>query len=271
MSHSKGIYSYVKKLVSRKALANQSTPEQAHHTFAQQVINLEPFFCNQSHTFQGVICKDLLTHYSSNPSMHFKECLNNLAFWHCYGRAIHTLIPMRVDTLLDPQQTHLLKSCLVESYLPVGLISIPLSGITTSSLNNVESTLQQFIRLGVKFEIYDFSGTKEEFHCLESPFFKGVHFSLTLIRAASQTSYSSEIFQKVLSASLQKKFHTYSGGISLVHDFNFARKNLIEFCYGPLLMPAVTKYQILRIKDSLIASMHKLTTPSTKMKDGEIL
>jgi hypothetical protein len=69
---------------------------------------------------------------------------------------------------------------------------------------------------------------------------------------------------QIMNLSSSRHFHTYSGGISLVHDFNFAKNNSITFTYGSFLMPAVTKHQILKIKHSQFSSI----TSSTNFSRG---
>jgi hypothetical protein len=76
------------------------------------------------------------------------------------------------------------------------------------------------------------------------------------------TSLSKERFNDLMITCKRQNHHTYVEGISLVHDFNFAKNNSITFTYGSFLMPAVTKHQILKIKHSQFSSITSSTNSS---------
>jgi hypothetical protein len=147
-------------------------------------------------------------------------------------------------------------------------IYIPLDfsgGLFALNINNLQEGLKiKNLHRQRILEIIDFTGEEDELYWLNDNLIQGVHLSTGLLRAAAMSHEKKQIMDQIMNLSASRHFHTYSGGISLVHDFNFAKNNSITFTYGSFLMPAVTKHQILKIKHSQFSSI----TSSTNFSRG---
>lgn len=231
--------------------------------FEEQRIHLEPIFDSQTNAFVGAQYDDLELQKPNDYLQKFKRSLENIAYWHCHGRAILTLLPLPVQFLKNPTFFEEYKNILILTQLPVGLIRVPLMGYHNETFDNFENQLRQLQRLGLILELKNFTGSNTELTWLKSSLFQGLHFSTALLRAAMTTSLTKELFDDLLITCKQQNYHTYSEGISLVHDFTFSKNNNIQFCYGPLMMPAVSKHQILKIHTSQLTDSFNFTPNKT--------
>jgi len=240
-----GIYQNLKHWLTRKIHIEQ--PQTKETSFEEQLIYIDPVFECQSQEFSGAVCNDF---FQNNPSLYllqFKKALDNIAYWYCHGRAIPTFLPLPSSMLLSEEFVLEYEQHLMVSQLPVGLIRVPLLDYKNLTLTLLENQLLQLQRLGLILELKNFSGSDSELIWLNSNYFKGVHISIAFVRAAMMTTLSKERFDDLMITCKGQNYHTYVEGISLVHDFNFAKENEIQFCYGPLMMPPVSKHQLLKI------------------------
>ncbi len=245
MKDYQGIYQNLKLWLTKKMHIEQ--PQNKDVNFEEQLIYLDPIFECQSQEFAGAICNDL---FQNDPSLYlrqFKNALDSIAYWHCHGRAIATFLPLPTLLLLSKEFILEYEQYLMASQLPVGLIRVPLFDYKNLELTLFENQLLQLQRLGLILELKNFSGSDSELVWLNSSFFKGVHISIGFVRAAMMATLSKERFNDLMITCNSQNHHTYVEGISLVHDFNFANKNKVQFCYGSLMMPPVSKHQLLKI------------------------
>jgi len=248
MTDKKGLYGNLKRWFDQQMFIEQ--PKNKNTLFESQHTNLEPIFDSLTNQFIGVIYTDLGSCLQKDYLDHFSDALDTMTYWYCHGRAILTLLPLPIAFIKDELFLQSLESKLIESKLPVGYIKIPLLHFKTEDFRPYEKKLHQLLRLGIILELKSFSGGVIEIEWLKTGIFTGIHFSTSLIRAASMTSYSKELIDDLLITCKSKNFHLYSEGISLVHDFTFTKISCIHYCYGPLMMPAVSKHQILKITQS---------------------
>jgi len=266
MDKSRGVMNDLKNWITKQISVEQ--PKSHSKRFIEQLINLEPIFNSKTLFFEGVICNDLYKPTSEVVYLKgFKDALENIAYWCCHGRAILTLIPLPITFLNNENLMKGFEKILIESQLPVGLIRLMLIGSKDFEHKRYEQQLAQLQRLGLILELHHFSGSKNEFNNMKTGLFQGVHLSTNLIRAAMKTSYSFELFNDLLIICNDNNYHVYGEGISLVHDFNFVKENKVQFCYGPLLMPAVSKHQLLKITMSHFNDFIK-NTPKKKIQNG---
>ncbi len=245
MKDSQGIYHNLKLWLTNKMHIEQ--PQNKNTIFEEQLIFLDPIFETQSQGFAGAVCNNLLQNNQTLYLKQFKNSLDSIAYWHCHGRAIHTFLPLPTSFLFSKEFLCEYEQCLMDSQLPVGLIRVPLLDFKNLELALFKNQLIQLQRLGLILELKNFSGSDSELIWLNSNFFEGVHISIGFVRAAMMTSVSKERFNELMITCKTQNHHTYIEGISLVHDFNFAKENEVEFCYGPLMMPPVSKHQLLKI------------------------
>lgn len=259
------IYSILKDWA--KTHTTLKEPSETDPSLQIQQINLEPFFDTQTHLFKGVFCQSFLNCEKKDLESLFRECIGNLNYWHCHNRAIRCIIPLHSEHMTSAMTFPLICQWIRESELPVGLLAIAVGHI--ESLSVLKPELEKLKLLGLEIELFEFAGLKEEFDWLNEFAFDGVHLSQSFIRSTYQSKEQMALFQKILSLQHTYKFHLYFRGISLVHDFIFAKNHGIHFCYGPLMMPAVSKHQILKIKDSQFTNMPAIPTPIAHHLDGE--
>lgn len=263
MQSKKGIYSVFKNIIKKENALFQSKPQEKF--LDTQVVNLLPIFDTMTQEFSGVLHQSLIDSKEDKIIHHVQEALQNIAYWHCHGRAINTLLPIHQHHLGNDLLMEQLIAQISASSLPIGLIKIPVMGLQEPANKNLTSALLKLQRLGIIFEFWGFNGGEVEFEWLKQKLFNGVHLSIGLLRAVSMTTHTKEIFHQLTTLISNQKIHTYSGGISLVHDLTFARNFRLNYCYGSLLMPSVTKHQILKINDSQFAhlSVNKKPNAST--------
>lgn len=247
MKQSKGLYTHFKEWLTEQYLVKQTTGQNLH--FEEQKINLEPIFQIQNQQFHSALLEGARHPSKEQIVSHLEEGINHITYWHCHSRAIQCSIVIPMRFLVDPILFSQFEKLIIESELPVGFVKIVVDEITTTPHKKSYEYLMKLQRLGVTLEFFNFSGAKDQFEWLQTPLFEGVHIAPPFLRAASQATFSTELLNQLITNS-KGKFHLYGGGISLVHDFVFAHKNQLDFCYGPLLMPCVSKHQILKIKQS---------------------
>jgi EAL domain-containing protein (putative c-di-GMP-specific phosphodiesterase class I) len=259
------IYSIIKDWAKTPSTLRE--PSTTESSLVLQNINLEPIFDTQTHLFNGVFCQSFLNCEINELEHLFKECLGNLSYWHCHNRAIRCIVPIRAEHISCPTTHQLICHWISQSDLPVGLLAIAICDLKKDS--GVQSELEQFKRLGLEIELFEFTGQTAEFEWLNHFAFDGIHLSLRFIRSIHQSPDQKALLDKTLIYQKAYKFHLYFRGISLVHDFVFAKNYGINFCYGPLMMPAISKHQILKIKESQFANMPSISTPLTHYQDGD--
>jgi EAL domain-containing protein (putative c-di-GMP-specific phosphodiesterase class I) len=265
MKEQQGLYQSLKSWISKQMKVEQ--PQINIAQFETQSIHLEPIFDCQNQVFIGAICNDLIETNSTIYLKHFKKSLEEIAYWHCHGRAILTLLPLTISFAKDKGFIEQYETYLLQSQLPVGLIRIPIIGYKNDEVDLYYDFLNQLQRLGLILELKNFSNSQTELAWLHTQMFKGVHLSTHLVRAAMTTSFSKELFNDLLITCRDKNYHTYGEGISLVHDFNFAKNNQVKFCYGPLMMPCVSKHQLLKIQTSQFHGSFNVS-PKKNTKNG---
>jgi EAL domain-containing protein (putative c-di-GMP-specific phosphodiesterase class I) len=266
MKQTKNILDQFKNWIKQSVKVEQ--PKEISSMFKEQLINLDPIFDTQTNEFIGALQNDLIQNCPNIYLKRFQQGLDNISYWHFHGRAIKNLLPLPISFLRDKNFYHQLEQCIVESQLPVGLIKLIIVNYKKDQPYDFIEALLKLHRLGIILELGHFSAGATEHEWLNTRIFSGIHCSTHLIRAASMTSYSKEIFTDLMLTCKAKNLHTYSEGITLVHDFIFTKTHKIQFCYGPLLMPAVSKHQLLKIKTSLFndsVTQH----PKKKSDDGD--
>lgn len=250
-----------------KTTTRLKEPSQTNSSLQLQQINLEPIFDTQTHLFKGVFCQSFLNCDKTDLENLFKECLGNLNYWHCHNRAIRCIIPLRAEYISSTITFPLICQWISESELPIGLIAIAIGNI--QSLSELQPELEKLKLLGLEIELFEFSGLQNEVEWVNEFTFDGIHLSQSFIRSTHQSSEQMALFHQILGLQNTYKFHLYFRGISLVHDFVFAKNHGIHFCYGPLMMPAVSKHQILKIKDSQFVNMPAIPTQLINHQDRE--
>lgn len=257
MKEDQNIYQNLKSWLTKQI--NVEQPQIKQKQFEDQQIYLDPIFDSQNQKFIGTICNQLNQANEINYLHDFKNTLEDIAYWYCHGRAILSLLPLPVTFLNQAEFLRIYENSIIASQLPVGLIRVPLIAYKNQNIKSYEAPLNQLQRLGLIFELKNFSGSQSELSWLNTQMFQGIHIATGLLRAAMSTSLSREIFNDLLITCKSQNHHTYGEGISLVHDFNFAKDNHVQYCYGPLMMPTVSKHQLLKITTSQLSASLNIT------------
>jgi hypothetical protein len=190
MKDQQGLYWSLKSWLSKQM--NVEQPQINLTQFEEQSVHLEPIFDCQNQIFIGAICNDLIETNSKTYLIHFKKSLEEIAYWHCHGRAILTLLPLPISFAKDQDFIAQYEAYLMQSQLPVGLIRIPIIGYKNDEVDFYYDFLTQLQRLGLILELKNFSNSQTELAWLDTQMFKGVHLSTHLVRAAMTTSFSRE-------------------------------------------------------------------------------
>jgi len=257
------IYSIFKDWKKSSELLKE--PVTTSHSFSAQEINLEPVFEIQTHHLKAVFCAQFLHITSKVLAKQLHELIETIRYWHCHNLAIRCIIPIAGNVMSSNDAVDEICEIIQASELPVGMIAFALSNIDDHP--HALRSLEKFQCVGIEIDLFEFSDN-DSFEWFENYSFSGIHLSTQQIRSSEQLAQQAYFLEKIKRLQTRYKFHIYFRGIALVHDFVFAKKHQFDFCYGPLMMPAVSKYQILKIKESQFAHMPLISTPSTLNQDG---
>lgn len=257
------IYSIFKDWKKSSELLKE--PVTTSHSFLAQEINLEPVFEIQTHHLKAVFCTQFL--HANWHLMHqqLEELIESIRYWHCHNLAIRCIIPIPESIMSCTNAVDELCKIIQASELPVGMIAFALSKFDDHP--HILRSIEKFQCVGIEIDLLEFSD-EASFQWIENYSFSGIHLSTQQLRSGEQLKQQAYFLEKIKRYQSLYKFHIYFRGIALVHDFVFAKKHNFDFCYGPLMMPAVSKYQILKIKESQFAHMPLISTPSTLNQDG---
>ena len=144
--------------------------------------------------------------------------------------------------------------------IPLLLNKLAVQTLPDSKLEkSCKEGLLRLRRLGILVHLLQFSGSAEQLHWIEELQMEGVHFDMTLFRqAALPTSLLSEL--------RKSRTQIYASNLTLVKDLENASLLQSDHCYGGLMMPPLSRHQILQINDSRIAkaifSLHPHPQPN---------
>jgi hypothetical protein len=103
MATKKGIYSVFKNIIKKENVLSQSKLHEKF--FESQIVNLTPIFNTQTQEFSSVLHQSLVTSKENQVISFFQEGLDNIAYWHCHGRAIQSLFPIHQNLLCNTSVT----------------------------------------------------------------------------------------------------------------------------------------------------------------------
>ena len=219
-----------------------------HQSWSQrQVISNEPIFNSQGTKLTSSLFRPLLTATDTQLLRLFMEGLDTITYWYRSGRFIPGILPMPAQHLASSNFIDALGDLILNSRLPVGLVSLgvhKLNGI--DSMDSCMEGLLRMRRLGVLIHALDFCGTSAQIQWIEQMEPEGIHIEMGQFRV---DGLPSEMI------SLGQKFHTeiYASNITLVKDLENVMAIGAHHSYGGLMMPPVSRHQMLHISDSRIA------------------
>jgi EAL domain-containing protein (putative c-di-GMP-specific phosphodiesterase class I) len=190
----------------------------------------------------------------------FMEGLDSVSYWYRSGRFIPGILPIPAHALASTKYIDALSDLILNSRLPVGLVTLGIQTLPDSKLGeSCKEGLLRLRRLGVLIHLLQFSGSAEQLHWIEELQMEGVHLDMTLFR---QTALPTNLL-----AELQKsRTQIYASNLTLVKDLENATLLQADHCYGGLMMPPLSRHQMLQINDSRIAkaifSLHPHPQPN---------
>jgi len=219
-----------------------------HQSWSQrQAISNEPIFNTQGTKLTSSIFRPLLTATDTQLLRLFMEGLDTVTYWYRSGRFIPGILPISAEHLTSSSLIDALSDLILNSRLPVGLVSLGVHKL--ESVDSIDSCMEGLLRmrrLGVLIHLLQFSGAGSQIRWIEAMQPEGIHLEMNQFRS---TGLPVEMI------SLGQKFHTqiYAGNVTLVKDLENVIALGAHHGYGGLMMPPVSRHQMLHISDSRIA------------------
>ncbi|WP_251374996.1 diguanylate phosphodiesterase [Polynucleobacter sp. MWH-UH35A] len=193
----------------------------------------------------------------------FMEGLDTVAYWYRSGRFIPGILPLPANALARSGYVDAMCELILNSRLPVGLISIGIQTIPEPCIVNAcNEGLLRLRRLGILLHCLNFSGGVDELHWIKEMQLEGVHIDMAQIR---ERDLASDVLSQ-LRQSPYSPTQIYASNIGLVKDFENASTLIADHSYGGLMMSPVSRHQMLQINDSRIAkaifSLHPHPNPN---------
>ncbi len=219
-----------------------------HQSWSQrQAISNEPIFNSQGSKLTSSLFRPLLAATDTQLLRLFMESLDTITYWYRSGRFIPGVLPLPAQHLASAGFIDALSDLILNSRLPVGLISLGVNKLKgADSMHSCIEGLLRMRRLGVLIHLLDFSGSSSQIRWIEEMEPEGIHIDIGQFRV--------EGLPKEM-ISLNQKFHAqiYAGNITLVKDLENVMAMGAHHCYGGLMMPPVSRHQMLHTSDSRIA------------------
>ena len=219
-----------------------------HQSWSQrQAISNEPIFNSQGTKLTSSLFRPLLTATDTQLLRLFMEGLDTITYWYRSGRFIPGILPMPAQHLASSNFIDALSDLILNSRLPVGLVSLGVHKLNeTDSMDSCIDGLLRMRRLGVLVHALDFCGTNLQIQWVKQMEPEGIHIEMGQFRASGLPNEM---------ISLGQKFHSeiYASNITLVKDLENVIAMGAHHSYGGLMMPPVSRHQMLHISDSRIA------------------
>ena len=230
-------------------LSSQALEE--HQSWSKrQAISHEPIFNCGGTKLTGSIFRPLLDSSDTQLLRLFMEGLDTISYWYRAGRFIPGILTIPIHAISSSEYIDALSDLILNSRLPVGLIALGIPSIpNTDEAKAYKEGLLRLRRLGVLLHLLNFKGTVEQLHWIEEMQLEGVHIDMGSLRTDLP---SNELITQIKNSShLLTKL--YASNISLVKDLENAASLQFDYCYGGLMMPPISRHQVLQVNDSRIA------------------
>jgi EAL domain-containing protein (putative c-di-GMP-specific phosphodiesterase class I) len=240
-------------------LSSQALEE--HQSWSKrQAIGHEPIFNCKGTKLTGTLFRPLLTSTDMQLLRLFMEGLDSISYWYRSGRFIPGILPIPAHALASSKYIDALSDLILNSRLPVGLVTLGIQTLPDSTLEeSCKEGLLRMRRLGVLVHLLQFSGGVEQLHWVQELQMEGVHLNMALVR-------QQELPMELLSQLQRSRTQIYASNLTLVKDLENASLMQVDHCYGGLMMPPLSRHQMLQINDSRIAkaifSLHPHPQPN---------
>jgi hypothetical protein len=243
-------------------LSSQALEE--HQSWSKrQAIGHEPIFNDKGTKLTGSLFRPLLQATDMQLLRLFMEGLDSVSYWYRSGRFIPGILPIPTHALASSQYIDALSDLILNSRLPVGLVTLGIQSLPHSDLEAAcKDGLLRMRRLGVLLHFLHFSGSAEQIHWIEDLHLEGIHLDMTQFRQQTLPMQ----FLSHLKRSKHAQTQIYASNLTLLKDIEHARDIQADHCYGGLMMPPLSRHQMLQINDSRIAkaifSLHPHPQPN---------
>lgn len=219
-----------------------------HQSWSQrQAISNEPIFNNQGSKLTSSLFRPLLAATDTQLLRLFMEGLDTITYWYRSGRFIPGILPLPAQHLASAGFIDALSDLILNSRLPVGLISLGINKLKDAdSMHACMEGLLRMRRLGVLIHLLDFSGSSPQIRWIEEMEPEGIHIDIGQFRTEGLPNEMISLHQKVHA-------QIYASNITLVKDLENVMAMGAHHCYGGLMMPPVSRHQMLHTSDSRIA------------------
>jgi EAL domain-containing protein (putative c-di-GMP-specific phosphodiesterase class I) len=226
----------------------------------RQAIGHEPIFNCKGTKLTGTLFRPLLTSTDMQLLRLFMEGLDSISYWYRSGRFIPGILSIPTHALASSKYIDALSDLILNSRLPVGLVTLGIQTLPESKLEeSCKEGLLRMRRLGVLVHLLQFSGSAEQLHWVQELQMEGVHLDMSLFRQQA-------LPMDLLSQLQQSRTQIYASNLTLVKDLENASMMKVDHCYGGLMMPPLSRHQMLQINDSRIAkaifSLHPHPQPN---------
>ena len=219
-----------------------------HQSWSQrQAISNEPIFNSQGTKLTSSLFRPLLTATDTQLLRLFMEGLDTITYWYRSGRFIPGILPLPAQHLASTSFIDALSDLILNSRLPVGLVSLGVHKLNDAdSMDSCTEGLLRMRCLGVLIHVHDFGGASSQIDWIEAIEPEGIHIEMGQFRAEGLPNEM---------ISLGQEFHTqiYASNITLVKDLENVLAMGAHHSYGGLMMPPVSRHQMLHLGDSRIA------------------
>lgn len=229
---------------------NSQALEEHQSWSKRQAISHEPIFNTKGTKLTGSLFRPLLQASDMQLLRLFMEGLDTIAYWHRSGRFIPGILPIPVHAIASSDYIDALSDLILNSRLPVGLVALGIQSLPEPNLADAcKEGLLRMRRLGVLLHFIHFSGTVEELQWIDELKMEGIHINMNSLREQALSSDALSSIRRGPYSSTQ----IYASNMTLVKDLENAVAWQIDQCYGGLMMPPISRHQMLQINDSRIA------------------
>jgi hypothetical protein len=213
----------------------------------RQAISNEPIFNHQGTKLTGALFRPLLSIEDSQLLRMFMEGLDNIAYWYRSGRFIPGILPLPAHAIASTHFVDGVSDLILNSRLPVGIVSIAIYQSNPSDcLATSTEGLLRLRRLGVLVHLLNFSGSATQMRWIAEMEPEGIHVDISQLRN-EQTLIELTTLTKHIQSQI------YACNLTFVQDVENSIAIGASHSYGGLMMPPVSRHQMLHISDSRIA------------------
>jgi EAL domain-containing protein (putative c-di-GMP-specific phosphodiesterase class I) len=222
--------------------------QEEHQSWSQrQAISNEPIFNSQGTKLTSSLFRPLLNATDTQLLRLFMEGLDTITYWYRSGRFIPGILPIPAQHLASSSFIDALSDLILNSRLPVGLVSLGVHKL--KDIDSMESSMEGLLRmrrLGLLIHLLGFSSNSSQIRWIEEVEPEGIHIEMGQFRADGLPKEM---------VSLGQKFHAqiYASNVTLVKDLENVMAMGAHHSYGGLMMPPVSRHQMLHMSDSRIA------------------